>query len=250
MPARAAHVPMADMDGQQRALVDAFHILARHDLGARVAGHITLRVGDGFLTHRFGLGFEEITEADLVACHFDLGPRGPAAPVNPTMHIHAQIYLARPDVMAIAHTHGPAVVALSATGADFVACSQMAGIFHDDIGSFDEREMIVLTPQDGAQMARALGSRSAMILKNHGSLVVAGSLQELVLRTVVLEEAADIQLRAMAAGGAHGLGAAAAAQVKRFVLSPALMQHYWDYEIRRLGRTHQQTGEPAHDRVR
>ena len=172
-----------------------------------------------------------------MACDLDLGPRGHAAPINPTMHIHAQIYAARPDVGAVAHTHGPAVVALSATGAEFAACTQMAGIFHGEIDNFDEAELIVLSAAEGAKMAAALGERSALILKNHGSLVVGASLEEVVLKTIVLEEAAAAQLSAMAAGHVSGLSAAAAAQVRRFVLSPPIVQRYWDYEVRRLGRS-------------
>ncbi len=232
--------PNAGEARAKAALVDGFHILARYGLGARVAGHLTARIpgGAGFWTHRFGLGFEEIQLADLVACNLDLSAREGGAPINPTMHIHAQIYLARPDVGAIVHTHGPAVVALSATGAAFVPCSQMAGIFHDDIATFDEDELIVLAPEEGAQMAAALAGRSSLILKNHGCLVTGATLEQAVLRTIVLEEAAEVQLRAMAAGGASGLNAAASAQVKRFVLSPAIVEHYWNYEVRRLGRHH------------
>ena len=233
--------PAAGPEDRKARLVEGFRILARYGLGARVAGHLTARMPDGagFWTHRFGLGFEEIGPGDLVSCHLDLSPRvgpGADAPINPTMHIHAQIYRARADVQAIAHTHGAAVVALSATGSAFVPCSQMAGIFHGDIDTFDEAELVVLTPEDGAEMAGALAERSALILKNHGSLVVGRSIEDVVLKTVVLEEAAAVQLRAMAAGRVSGLGAAAAAGVKRFVLSPAIVERYWDYEVRRLGR--------------
>ena len=223
----------------EQVLVDGFHVLARYGLGARVAGHLTARMpgGDGFWTHRFGLGFEEIGAGDLLACNLDLSPRGEAGPINPTMHIHAQIYGARPDVMAIAHTHGPGIVALSATGSEFVPCSQMAGVFGGgDIATFDEADLIVLTPEGGGVMAEALGARSALILKNHGSLVVGGSVPEAVLKTIILEEAAEAQLKAMAAGRVSGLNPAAAAQVKRFVTSPAITGHYWQYEVRRLGR--------------
>ena len=177
----------------QRRLVQAFQILARYGLGARVAGHLTLRhpEREAFWTHRFGLGFDEVGLDDLVLTDFELATAD-GRTINPTMHIHAQIYRARPEVKAITHTHGANITALSATEqAAFVACSQMAGIFVGDIASFDEDELIVLDAQPGKAIAHALGARTALILRNHGSLVVGSSLPEALLKTLVLEEAAE-----------------------------------------------------------
>ena len=230
----------ADATGEaagRLALIDAFRILDSYGLGARVAGHLTARhpERDAFWTHRFGLGFGEVGPDDLILTDFDLHVLEGSGAINPTMHIHAQIYRARPDVAAISHTHGANVVALSATHVDFTPCSQMAGIFHDDILSFDEEDLIVLDAAAGAGMAAVLGSRSALLLRNHGSLLVGASMAETVLKTIVLEEAAETQLRAMATGQMRAMSAKAAAQVKLFVLSDPIVQAYWDYEIRKVG---------------
>lgn len=231
----------------QRRLVQAFQILARYGLGARVAGHLTLRhpEREAFWTHRFGLGFDEVGLDDLVLTDFELATAD-GRTINPTMHIHAQIYRARPEVKAITHTHGANITALSATEqAAFVACSQMAGIFVGDIASFDEDELIVLDAQPGKAIAHALGARTALILRNHGSLVVGSSLPEALLKTLVLEEAAEIQLKAMATGQMRGISPASADQVKRFVLQPSVVQAYWDYEIRHLQETAPANGRAA-----
>ena len=233
----------ATAEGARAALVEGFHILGSYGLGARVAGHLTRRhpSRDAFWTHRFGLGFEEIGNDDLVLADFGLQVLEGVGGINPTMHIHAAIYRARPDVQAISHTHGPQVVALSATDAEFTACSQMAGLFHGRIGAFDEQDLIVLDAAGGDAMAAAMGDGSALILRNHGSLVAAGSVAEVVLQTITLEEAAEAQLRAMATGRMRGMDAAAAAQVRGFVLQPAIVGKYWDYEVRRLRRLNGET---------
>jgi L-fuculose-phosphate aldolase len=216
-------------------LVQGFRILDRYGLSSKIAGHLTVRhpTRDAFWTHRFDLGFAEVGDADLVLADFDLSVAS-NAPINPTLHIHAQIYRARPDVRAIAHTHGENVVALSATGVAFAPCSQMAAIFHDDVRGYEEEDLIVLTAAQGARMAAALGPVSALILQHHGSLVVAPSIEETVLRTLVLEEGAGIQLKAMAAGRWHPLSGDVAAQVKAFVLAPEIIERYWRYELRQL----------------
>ena len=221
---------------ERQALINGFRILDRYNLGARVAGHLTARHPgrDAFWTHRFGLGFGEIGLDDLVLTDFNLNVLDGPGAINPTMHIHAQIYRARPDVAAISHTHGANVVALSATHAEFTPCSQMAGIFQDDILSFDEEDLIVLDAAAGAGMAAVLGKRSALLLRNHGSLLVGSGMAETVLKTIVLEEAAETQLKAMASGQMRGMSPKAAAQVRRFVLSAPIIQAYWNYELRRL----------------
>ena len=218
-------------------LVQGFHILDRYGLSSKIAGHLTARhpTRDAFWTHRFDLGFGEVGADDLVLTDFDLGVEGNAT-INPTLHIHAEIYRARPDVQAITHTHGDNVVALSATGVEFAACSQMAAIFHDDVRTYDEDDLIVLGAEQGRGMASALGGLSALILKHHGSLVVAASLEEAILRTLVLEDGAGVQLKAMVAGRWTPLGPHGAAQVKQFVLSPEIVERYWRYETRLLER--------------
>ncbi|MEJ0069011.1 MAG: class II aldolase/adducin family protein [Pseudomonadota bacterium] len=172
-------------------------MLDRYGLSSKIAGHLTARhpTRNAFWTHRFDLGFAEVDDADLVLVDFDLGVDG-NVPINPTLHIHAQIYRARPDVRAIAHTHGENVVALSATGVEFAACSQMAAIFHDDVRTYQEEDLIVLTAEQGSRMAATLGPLSALILRHHGSLVAAASIEETVLRALVLEEGAAVQLKA------------------------------------------------------
>lgn len=223
-------------------LVQGFRILDRYGLSSKIAGHLTARhpMRDAFWTHRFDLGFGEVGDTDLVLADFDLVTAG-NVPINPTLHIHAQIYRARSDVRAIAHTHGENVVALSATGVEFAACSQMAAIFHDDVRTYEEDDLIVLTAEQGVGMATALGPLSALILRHHGSLVAAASIEETVMRTLVLEEGAAAQLKAMATGRWQPLGKAAAAQVKRFVLSPEIVERYWRYEVRMLTRSRDPT---------
>ena len=222
----------------QGDLLDGFAILHRYGLGARIAGHLTHRhpTREAFWTHRFGLGFHEVGADDLMLADFGLNPLEGQGAINPTLHIHAEIYRARPDVHAIAHTHGVNVATLSATDAEFVPCSQMGGLFQDDILTVDEADLIVLDAAAGAAMAQALGPRAAVILRNHGCLVVGDGMPATVLRVLALEEACEVQLRAMATGRMQGMEATAARQVKSFVMRPEIVGAYWDYEVRQSRR--------------
>lgn len=91
-----------------RALFDA-----GHDSG--LAGQITARAErDGtYYTQRLGLGFDEITDANLLLVDEDLNVLEGDGIANPANRFHSWIYRARPDVQCIVHTHAFHVAALS-----------------------------------------------------------------------------------------------------------------------------------------
>jgi ribulose-5-phosphate 4-epimerase/fuculose-1-phosphate aldolase len=53
----------------------------------------------------------------------------------------------------------------------------------------------------GAGVARALGPHKAVLMRNHGVAVVGASVEEATILTILLDNAAQIQLLAAAAGG-------------------------------------------------
>src|SRR5437588_635995 len=67
-------------------------------------------------------------------------------------------------------------------------------------GAYDDTINLIRTTEMGAGVARALGPRRAVLLKNHGVVVTGVSIEEVVISTIMLESAAQIQLIAEAAG--------------------------------------------------
>lgn len=91
-----------------RALFDA-----GHDSG--LAGQITARAETPgtYYTQRLGLGFDEITDENLLVVDEDLNVLEGEGMANPANRFHSWIYRARPDVQCIVHTHPFHVAALS-----------------------------------------------------------------------------------------------------------------------------------------
>lgn len=93
-------------------------------LGARglisaAEGNLSIRLADGrLLTTPTGRRKDELGPGDLATVPLD--PAAGPAPVGPVpssdIAIHRAIYLARPDVVAIAHAHLPASMALTLAG--------------------------------------------------------------------------------------------------------------------------------------
>ena len=201
-----------------RELVTGYHVLDHDGQASGVAGHLSARTpgGQSFWSHRFGLTFGEIGATELLEADFELNILSGAPPINPTMHIHTRIYLARPDVNVIVHTHGRNVLALSAIGAELEMCTQPAALFFEDIAYLDEYEGAALGKGEGESIAAALGQKSAIILRNHGQLIVGSSVGEAVFRAVRLESVAGLQLAAMASGRLQRMPEAATRQVQQF----------------------------------
>jgi HCOMODA/2-hydroxy-3-carboxy-muconic semialdehyde decarboxylase len=60
--------------------------------------------------------------------------------------------------------------------------------------------MLVVKPEEGASLARALGSGSMVLMRRHGVTVVGTSVKECVFRCVFSARNAEYQVRALSIG--------------------------------------------------
>ena len=60
--------------------------------------------------------------------------------------------------------------------------------FWDSRDEFGDTNLLVVKPEEGASLARALGSHSVVVMRRHGATVVGGDLRELVFRTIYSAE--------------------------------------------------------------
>jgi ribulose-5-phosphate 4-epimerase/fuculose-1-phosphate aldolase len=119
---------------------------------------------------------------------------------NTELWIHARIYAARPDVGGVAHVHSPACVALGQIGQPLRVLHNSACVFADGVPLF-EPVGLIRTRELGDQVAASLGQRRAMLLRGHGANVAELNVRRAAVLACFLEEAADLQLRALAAAG-------------------------------------------------
>ena len=229
--ARLEAPPAAYTDADPQAawldeLVLAYHALDLDGQGSGVAGHLSARApgAQTFWSHRFGTTFAEMNRGELLESDFELKVLRGTPPINPTMHIHTRIYVGRPDVNAIVHTHGANTLALSAIGASLEMCAQPVAMFHDDLAVLDEYEGIALRKDEGETICEALAGRHALILAGHGLLTVGATVGEAAFRAIRLEAGAALQLAAMAAGTLRRLPEAGLASARQFSLKVLPMQ--------------------------
>ncbi|MET3920802.1 class II aldolase/adducin family protein [Arthrobacter sp. UYEF20] len=188
-------------------LVDANHIL--FDQGVLDAfGHVSTRVADRpdrFLLSR-NLAPALVSEDDILEFNLDgetLDPR----PVYLERFIHGEIYKARPDVLAIVHSHSPAVVPFSVVDTPLRAVMHMAGFLAKPTPVFEIRDVIgdasdllIRTAESGHALATSLAQSPVLLMRGHGSVAVGTSLKDAVYRAIYTEINAKTQADALRLG--------------------------------------------------
>ncbi|HVG51012.1 MAG TPA: class II aldolase/adducin family protein, partial [Xanthobacteraceae bacterium] len=131
----------------------------------------------------------------------------------------------------------PYSIALSATGRPMRALSQPGALFHGSLGTYTDTMKLIRTPEMGAGVARALANHRAVLLKNHGVVVTGATIEEAVIGTIMLENAAMIQMTAEAAGTlAPEFPPEDVAQLKHEIGQPDQFVINFDYLVRRVKR--------------
>jgi L-fuculose-phosphate aldolase len=229
--------PATPAERLRQELLCAFHIIDLAGQPSGMGSHLTARLpGAGtMLFHIHNYGFGEVTPDHIHEADFELNVVDGEADVNPTLHIHTRIYLNRPDVNCIVHTHAKHVTALSCLGENLACITQSSARLYDECVFFEE-EGSVLGKDLAQALADGLGGKSAMVLKNHGLLTVGKTIPEAVILALTMENEAEIQLLAMAAGKIKPLGEKGALRSKQYLRSDTMMGRAWAFHMRKLAR--------------
>ena len=121
--------------------------------------------------------------------------------------IHGEIYKVRPDVMAVVHSHSPAVIPFGVTKVPMQAVYHNAAFLAAGVPVFEIRTvagmsyMLISNSELGRALARTLGEKPVALMRGHGNVVTAPSLPLAVFRAVYTEVNARLQLQAIALGG-------------------------------------------------
>jgi ribulose-5-phosphate 4-epimerase/fuculose-1-phosphate aldolase len=174
------------------------------------AGHVSMRHPgrpDRFLMSR-SLAPQMITADDIMEFDTDSNPidaRGRNAFIE--RYLHGEIFRARPDVMAIAHSHSPSTIAFGLSNVPMRAMYHNAAFLAAGVPVFDIREkfgatdIVVSSPEKGAALAQVLADKPVALLRAHGMVATGPSLPVAVFRAIFTVTSASIQHQALALGG-------------------------------------------------
>ncbi|KAH8820128.1 class II aldolase/adducin N-terminal [Xylogone sp. PMI_703] len=118
--------------------------------------------------------------------------------------IHHAVHTARPDVNCVAHAHSVYGRAFCALGRPLDIITQDACVFYNDVALYKSFRGVVLGPEEGIEIATALGNKKAALLQNHGLLTCGKTVESCVRWYTGLETCCQAQLLADAAAGGRG----------------------------------------------
>jgi ribulose-5-phosphate 4-epimerase/fuculose-1-phosphate aldolase len=182
-----------------------------------------------------------VEPGDILEFTLDSEPvKPPDARLYSERVIHGEIYKARSDVNAVCHHHAPAVMPFCITGKPIVPVLHLGAAIGEEVPFWDQHDefgdtnLLVVKPEEGRSLARALGSNSVVLMKRHGATVIGASLRELVSRSIYLCWNADYQLRASLIGTLQPLHPGEIKLAGAINVRPSAAERTWEYWSARL----------------
>jgi ribulose-5-phosphate 4-epimerase/fuculose-1-phosphate aldolase len=201
---------MSDLTPLIQDLVIANRILAREEV-VDAYGHVSVRHPDNprhFLIAR-SLAPDLVGPDDIVELDLDGQPvKDDGRSLYLERFIHAAIFQARPDVMAVVHAHAEDTLPFGVADGTRLRPVIHAGSFigsevpvWDIADRFGDTNILVTTMEQGRDLARCLGPHNVALMRGHGFASAARSLIEVVRLSVYLPRNARALMRARQLGG-------------------------------------------------
>src|SRR6266436_6160038 len=201
---------MRSLDSIIQDLVIANRILAKEEV-VDAYGHVSIRHPDNpnhFLI-ACSLAPELVTADDIVELDLDGQPlRDDGRALYLERFIHAAIFQARPDIMAVVHAHAEDILPFSIAAATKLRPVIHAGSFigtevpvWDIADRFGDTNLLVTNLEQAHDLATCLGPNSVALMRGHGFASAARSLIEVVRLSVYLPRNARALMRAKQLGG-------------------------------------------------
>jgi L-fuculose-phosphate aldolase len=218
----------------------ACRIVAAEGYADLTLGHVSARDAAGVVwIKRKGVALDEVEPEDVV----------PLGDTDAVLHLetvlHEAVYRVRADVGAVIHGHPPYATALGATRSDLEILTHDGILFAEGLGRFSDPDLIVDDAQ-GDAVAAALGHRRAVLLENHGVLVVGKDVPWAVLTAATLERATRLQSIAATLGELRPITPEQARELLPVKYRDGFVAEYWEAWQRQVARA---GGRPGGDRA-
>jgi ribulose-5-phosphate 4-epimerase/fuculose-1-phosphate aldolase len=182
-------------------LAAAYRLMDVYGMTEMSANHISTRVPgeeNAFLINPYGILYDQMVASGFIK--LDLAGN---VLFNPTelgfnkagYVIHSAIHGARHDVDCVIHTHTVAGMAVSAMKCGLMPIAQTSMRFAKI--AYHDYQGVAINEEEQASLVRDLGEHDGMILRNHGLLVVGGSIPESFNNIFRLERACQVQVAAL-----------------------------------------------------
>jgi len=190
---------VVDVEALKRDLACASRITCREGL-AEGFGHISARI-PGTKTYLIPRRMSPalVCPEDILTIDLDGSVVAGEGIPNAEIALHTRLYVNRPDINAVAHTHSPMVIVLGVAGQVVKPLHNSGAAFHAGVGYYKTPGLVV-NDEQGDAVAAALGDKRAVMMRGHGSSTVGPNVKVTMLWALILEESARYQVLAASIG--------------------------------------------------
>jgi L-fuculose-phosphate aldolase len=191
-------------------IVRVARLVASRGLAIGTSGNVGARLTDGRIAITPStMDYADLTVDDIVVVTADGSPSEGSRRPSSELPLQLAIFAARPDVLAIVHTHSPYATAFAAARREIPAVHYVVAPLV--VGGRDSIRVARYATFGTDELARnavdALGDDHAVLLASHGAIAVGSSLRAAFERAERIEELAVLTWRTEALGGATLLDA-------------------------------------------
>lgn len=223
-----------DLLSLKKQLAKAHRIITAGGLWPLTKGHVSARIPgtDRVLIlghiHSEGRNLADTDVDDLVTIDIEGRPiEGRIEPVDERF-AHVAVMQARPDVMSVVHCHSTYATAFGIAGVKIIPVGNRGAIFAPEVPILDFDRQID-TPERGAMVAKAIGDGYAVVLKNHGVVVAADSVENATIAAFALEETAQLQWIASGLGTPQKISTGEVRSVLTGARKEEFFSHVWGH---------------------
>ena len=200
---------MADLEQTKTEVAEANRILVELGLadGPTIErGHVSFRIPgepDKLLIKGLGPALSLTHGEDLLVVSMDGfkldGPKELNLPNEVKMH--SCIMREHPEVNSVVHVHPRFTVLMSVLQKELgPMCIEGMQMFSEPLPMFPSPRLII-REEDGAEVAKMIGDRPAILLQGHGAATVGADMEDAVMNMLHLEEQAKMNWYAYCAAG-------------------------------------------------
>ena len=175
--------------GMIEDLIESGRFLHEHGLVIGAGGNISIRDKEFFIIKRSGADMSCAGPSDYIRVSFSRDVDLEEPGVSSEIFIHRECYLAREDVLAVAHAHSPYSVA----AAEKISLLESPSYEFDCLVGRSSPVISYIQP-GSSELGKTVADKikqgsNAVILKRHGVVAVGKDIKEACLRVLAVERA-------------------------------------------------------------
>jgi len=215
----------------------ACRILDMEGHGDMTLGHLSVREtsGRGFWMKRNQIGLGEVLGVDdFVLVDWDGRQIAGSGRRHSEWPIHSEIFRGRPDVNVVVHSHPFHASVFSAIAEPLLPYTLDADYFVA-VPRYEGGTALVVTKEEGQDIARVLGDHFAVLLANHGVVFCGTNFAHAACIGIFLEKACKVHLAGRAANLKANFPDGEARKKRHQQIATAVhFDHSWRYFCRKL----------------